>query len=570
LHPPSGPLLPVRSSPIRSHTIQFQSGPLSFPLPLPAAAARTCQHASQIVSSDLLEFVLGSRGSRRSHVTPPGESPGSQWWDRGFRFSGSLDRMANQLILSWSVSVAGTSRTPAQAAAQLGAAALYQNADTDPVLGQFFGLTVDSDVTSATGTGATRTLTLNATSAVGSPTAPPPFPAHPNLSTPPVLPYPLTVAEELNGSFLVTSGSTTVETTLSQLAALDDTDVVQFNVQPGVNYPIAGVAAGFITLGTPFTGPTDNSDAVQIVSAPVTLAAVYSSSPLDSTTGSGARTVSISYTDSLGASGTVTVDLDGTYPVQLTLAGGTIDIATVTGMHVASVGGFGNSVGQITLSALAIDENTGLPVPILPEDTLDEAQMKLDLALVYLPPSYFALSQPQTSAPQLLGDFFVTTGSPNVPTSRNHTATLAAGNTIQFMSQIENDTPFGAEPVTYVIKHVGPKLIILETAYGGFDFQHRPVRPDQGTKSTRGDEVINLATAAMLISPSPAAPPSNAQLGTLLAQFVNPGIAVPPPNPPLIPATMLPTPTLLSGFFTQTLQLALAGVPVVPAAIAFA
>jgi hypothetical protein len=138
------------------------------------------------------------------------------------------------------------------------------------------------------------------------------------------------------------------------------------------------------------------------------------------------------------------------------------------------------------------------------------------------------------------------------------------------MSQIENDTPFGPEPVFYVLKHVGPKLIILETAYSGFDFQHRPVRPDQGTKSTRGDEVINLATAAMLISPSPAAPPSNVQLGSLLAQFVNPGIAVPPLNPPLDPQTMLPTPTLLSGFFTQTLQLALAGVPVVPAAIAFA
>ena len=59
-------------------------------------------------------------------------------------------------------------------------------------------------------------------------------------------------------------------------------------------------------------------------------------------------------------------------------------------------------------------------------------------------------------------------------------------------------------------------------------------------------------------------------LGSLLAQLVNPGIAVPPPNPPLVPTTMLPTPTLLSGFFTQTLQLALAGVPVVPAPIAFA
>jgi hypothetical protein len=478
--------------------------------------------------------------------------------------------MANQIILSWSVSVAGTSRSPAQAATQLEAAPLYENADNDPVLGTFFGLTVADDVTSATATGATRTLTLNATAALGAPFAPPPSPCHPAISTPPVLPYPLTVAEELDGSFLVTSGSTTVLTTDSQLPTLSDDDVVQFSTQPGVNYEVTAVSAGSITISPAFTGQTADSAAVQIVPAPVTLAAVYSSSPLDSLTGSGARTVSISYTDSLGASGTVVVDLDGTYPVQLTLAGGTIDIATVTAMHVASVGGFGNSVGQITLSALAIDEDTGLPTPILEDDTQDEAQMKLDLALVYLPPSYFALSQPQLSAPQLVGDFFVTTGSPNVPTSVDQTPALSAGNTIQFMSEIENDTPFGAEPVLYTVKYVGPKLIILETPYGGFDFLHRPVRPDEGTKSTRGDEVQNLATAAMLIDPSPAAPPPNAALGSLLAQFVNPGITVPPPNPPLDPQTMLPTPTLLSGFFTQTLQLALAGVPVVPAAIAYA
>ena len=124
--------------------------------------------------------------------------------------------------------------------------------------------------------------------------------------------------------------------------------------------------------------------------------------------------------------------------------------------------------------------------------------------------------------------------------------------------------------MTYEVLHVGPKMIILKTPFSGFDFLHRPVRPDEGTKSTRGDTVIGLATAATLVSPSPAAPPSDAVLGSLLAQFVNPGIAVPPPNPPLVPTTMLPTPTLLSGFFTQTLQLALAGVPVVPAPIAFA
>lgn len=474
--------------------------------------------------------------------------------------------MANQIILKWTVSVVGSSRTPTQAVAAMeqSAVPLYVSTDSDPVLGQFFGLTVASDVTTSTGTGAQRVLTLNMNSALGAPFAPPPFPCHPALSTPPVLPYPLTVAEELESSFLVTNGSTIVPTTDSLLPTLDINDVVQFSVQPGVNYTIAGVAAGFITVSPPYSGPTSNSAAVQMVPAPVTLAAVYSSSPLDDTAGSGARTVSFSYEDSLGASGTVVVSLDGVRPAPLTLAGGTIDISIITDMHIASVGGFGNSVGQITLSSL-LD-------PLLDENTQDEAQLKLDLALVYLPPSYFAIAQPMASAPQLVGDFLVTTGSPNVPTSVDQTVgpALSPGDVIQFASEMENDTPFGAEPVTYEVLHVGPKLIILKTPYGGFDFQHRPVRPDQGTKSTRGDSVINLATGATLITPSPAAPPSLPALGAPLAQFVNPGIAVPPPDPPLDPQTMLPTPTLLSGFYTQALQLALAGVPVVPAAIAFA
>ncbi len=480
--------------------------------------------------------------------------------------------MANKIILSWTVSVAGSSRTPAQAAAMMAQAStpLYQNATTDPVLGAFFGLAVDSDVTVATATGATRTLTLNVTSALGAPYAPPVFPAHPNPSTPPVLPYPLTVAEDLEGSFLLTNGSATVSTTRSQLAVLvgGDVDTVQFSAQPGVDYLIFSVSAGSITLSTPYTGETNNSDAVQLVPAPVTLTAVYSSSPLDSATGSGAQTVSIGYLDSLGAAGTVVVTLDGAYPVPVTLAGGTIDIATITHMYVASVGGFGNSVGQITLSSL-MDA-------VLDEDTQDEAQLKLDLALAYLPNSYFALTQPMASAPQLTGpdgetvDFLVTTGSTNVPTSSDMTSLLSATNVIQFAADEEVDTPFGAEPVLYEVLHVGPKMIILKTPYGGYDRQHRPQRPETGTKGTIGDSVINLATGATLVSPSPSAPPTNAQLASLLAQFVNPGVAVPPPNAPLPPQTMLPTPTLLSGFFTQTLQLGLAGVAVVPAAITFA
>ena len=465
--------------------------------------------------------------------------------------------MPSQIALSWTVSVAGTSRTPSQAAAALIAVPLYANPTTDPVLGQLFGLSVDSDLVVTTATGARRDLVLSMS-------APPPFPCHPAISTPPVPPYPLTVAVDLEGDFVLTNGSATVPTTENQLPTLDTTSVVQFAAQPGVNYSLTAVGSNSISISPPYSGQTTNSDAVEIVPAPVTLAAVYSSSPLDSANGSGARTVSISYDDSLGAPGTVVVALDGGYPTPIPLAGGTIDIATITAMHIASVGGFGNSVGQITLSSLS--------EVIAADDTQDEAQLKLDLALVYLPPSYFALAQQGASAPQLTGpsgesvDFFVTTNSPNVPTSSDMTGALAAGNVIQFAIQEEVDTPFGAEPVTYVVRHVGPKLVILETAFTGFDFLHRPVRPDEGTRATRGDTVLNRPTGATLVSPSPAAPPSAAALAAPFAQFVNPGIAVPPPNPPLKPATMLPAPTLLSGYFTQTLQLALA-VPVTPAAI---
>ena len=469
--------------------------------------------------------------------------------------------MANQIILSWTVSVAGTSRTPAQAASAMSQAnaPLYANATNDPVLGAFFGLTVASDVTSATATGAMRVLTLNMDSAVGAPRAPAPFPCQPNTSAPPTPPYTLSTPTPIEGDdAFLTNGSPVVQVAQNRYA---DGDVVQFSTEIGVSYTVIGLGAGTITVAPAFTGPTGPSAVVELVPAPVTLAAVYSTCPLDSLTGSGARTVSISYEDTLGAPGTVVVDLDGGYPVPVTLAGGTINIAIVTDMHVASVGGFGNSVGQITLSSLS--------EAILEDDDQDEAQLKLDTPLVYLPNSYFAIAQPTTSAPQLEGDFLVTTNSPNVPTTVDQTA-LSPGDVIQFAAQEEIDTPFGSEPVTYEVLYVGPKMIILSTPFSGFDFLHRPVRPDEGTKSTRGDTVQNLATAATLVIPSPAYPPLAAQLAAPLAQFVNPGNAVPPPRQPLAPATMSPAPTLLSGFFTQTLQLALAGVPVVPAAIAFA
>jgi hypothetical protein len=54
----------------------------------------------------------------------------------------------------------------------------------------------------------------------------------------------------------------------------------------------------------------------------------------------------------------------------------------------------------------------------------------------------------------------------------------------------------------------------------------------------------------------------------LLAEFVNATTATAPPNPPLPPET-IPAPTLLSGIYGRTLQLALA-VPVVAQQITFA
>lgn len=469
--------------------------------------------------------------------------------------------MPNQIVLSWSVSVAKSSRTPAQAAAALAAVQLFANPTTDPVLGQLFGLTVASDVTTPTGGGATRTLTLNMTSNPGAPFAPPPFPCNPTTSTPPVLPFTFTKTTPLAGSFLVMQGSMVVPTTVSQIPAIPATGgVVRFDAQIGVDYPVALITPGTINLSVPFTGRSANSPAVLVSPAPAKIAAMYSSSPLDDAAGSGAHTVVLSYVDSLGTPGTVVVSLRGKRPSLISLAGGTVDIATVTDMHVTSVGGFGNSVGQITLSELSS--------AVLTDDTLDQAQMKLLRPLVYLPPSFFALAQPQTSAPQLAGDFLVTTGSTSVPTTVDQTGALAAGNVIQFASQLENDTPFGAEPVLYTLAAVTPKQLTLQTAYTGLVPGSQAQIGDTGAQGVKGTKVINLPTGAFKVTPSPAASPTNGQLAGTLAQFVNPSLAIPPPNPPLQPSTMNPTPTFLSGLFTQTLQDALA-TPVTPAPITF-
>jgi hypothetical protein len=504
-----------------------------------------------------------------------------------------------QIVLAWTVDVSNTSVGPAQAAAALGAVPLYVNPTTDPVLGQNFGLTVASDVSAVSGPStATRTLTLNmdATHAL---TAPPPFPCRPRTVTPPVLPsYPLRESVTLPGSFFPSNGSTSVLTSVSLIPSLSVNDFVQFLSQQGVFYKVTVVGATSITLLTQYTGVTKNTGAFKEVPAPVKIAAFYSSSDLDTAgvatvppipAGAGARTVSLTYKDSLGAGPfTVTTSLTGRRPAAVTLAGGSVDIAEIENVFIASSGGFGNSVGEITL----VELSSALP-PLRPtttpgtgigagqgDDTFfaftDEAQLLISRHLVYLPPSYFALAQQGSSAPQLVGDFSVTTNSTRVSTTVDQGSVLSAGDTVQFASQ--PNTVYTVANVSGAPTGVGG-VVTLTTPYTGIDTNHTGadnVNSNAGTQGNIGTTVIDQPTGATRVSPAAALPPTNDQLAGVFGQFVNPGDAVPPPIPHTVdPATMQPAVTVggavpfLSGQFTRTLQLALAGVPVVPQPITF-
>ncbi|KKN30583.1 hypothetical protein LCGC14_0832470 [marine sediment metagenome] len=373
--------------------------------------------------------------------------------------------MADQIVLSWIIDVSGTPLGPAAAAVALGAVPLYDNVRTDPVLGQLFGLTVASDVSAATSaTEATRTLTLNLNLA-NAPGAPPPFPCQPITSTPPQLPYPLTRSSPLGGSFFVTNGIAIVPTTQSQAQTLSPTDTIEFLSQQGVQYTILTVTETEITLTAVFTGRTTNTGAFQRVPAPATRLAAFSTSDLDTNAvadtvppiiaGVGGHDVEIEYFDSTGAGPfDMGIELTGRRPAAGTLEVGSIDVAVITEMQVENPGAFTNSIGQITLVELS-DDLPELPRETTPDEfrgrLTDEAQLLIDRHLVYLPPSYHALAQQQASTPQLDGDFFVTTGSTRVVTEVDQTAALAAGNTIQFASQLTIDSPFGAEEVLYVI-----------------------------------------------------------------------------------------------------------------------
>lgn len=490
--------------------------------------------------------------------------------------------MPNQVVLAWSVDVANTTLGPTQAAARLAAVPLYDNPLTDPVLGQQFGLSVETDATTTGATTATRTLTLNMFKSSDVNPAPPFFPCHPRTSTPPQPPYSLRRTVTLPGSFFPSNGSASVPTTATQVPSLSIGDSIQFLAQQGVFYTVASVSSTAIGLTAPYTGTTGNTGAFKEVAAPVTLAAIYSSSDLDTAgiatvppivAGSGAQSVLLEYTDSQGNSSGLIVSLTGKRPTPIALQPGTIDIARIDALTLIATGGFTNSVGEITLVSLK-SALPAIPANATPRDFVrltDEAQMLIDQALVYMPPSYFALAQQGVSKPQLAGDFMLTTGSTSVPTTVDHSGSLFPGDVLQFAEQMTLDSPFGTTDVLYTVAAVTPKYITLTTPFTGIDNNNTGTNQEgtnsnASTKGNLGSKISLKASAA--IFPLSAVPPSNDQLAAPLAQFVALETASPPPNPPGAPATV-PVPTFLSGLFTRQLQLALAGVPVVPAAITF-
>ena len=493
--------------------------------------------------------------------------------------------MPSQIVLSWAVDTTNTPFGALQAATALGAVPLYVDPATDPVLGQLFGLSVASDGTVQSGAfEVTRTLTLNMILSNAALSAPPSFPCHPRTATPPVLPYPLRRSVTLPGSFFPQNGSMVVATEETQVPSLSIGDEVQFLAQPGVFYTVAAVSATTVGISAPYTGVTGSTGAFKEVDAPATRVALYSTSDLDTNgvatdpvipTGPGARTVTVSYLDSAGNAGAATVALTGRRPAAITLAPGTIDIAEIVFMTLATVGAFGNSLGQITLVELsdalppipsgtpvgtgigATQSQTTNPMLVRTFKSLtDEAQLLIDRHLVYMPPSYFALAQQGAAAPSLAGEFFVTTGSKGVPTSEDQTGALVAGNVIEFAEQ----------PGTrYTIAQVTARIVTLTTEYTGIDTYHAglPGNPDinAGTQGNLGTAVINRRTDARLVEPLPAASPTNAELAALLAEYSETGTAAPDGS--------FPTPTFLSDLFTRQIRLALAGATVTPKTITF-
>lgn len=396
--------------------------------------------------------------------------------------------MSTQIVLSWDIDPRGSAFGQATAASLLGNVVLYQSTTNDPVLGQLLGLTVDSDVTAVVGLLARRTLTLNM-DLQNDPKAPPLFPCHPRTALPPAPPYPLRAQVSLADGqtcLSVATGSAIVKTSIPLVASLRVGDPIQFLSQIGKFYEVQAITTTQITLTGSYTGKAGPTSAFKEIPAPVTRAALFSSSDFDSAAiatvvpalpnGPGAQTIELTYKDSLGNGPfNVEVSLTGKRPAAVVLDGGSVDIAEIVSMTVDDTGTFANSIGHIVLCELSD------PLPEIPNGTprgtpdnfnqgrtlvtlTSEAQMLITRHLVYLPPSYFAVAAHQR---------------------------LFSG-----------------------------------------------------------------------------APPSDTELAGPLAQFVDPQTAAPPPGPPFPPSTV-PTPTFLSGYFTRTIQLALAGVKITPRAITF-
>ena len=241
----------------------------------------------------------------------------------------------DKILLAYSATA--TNVTPAALSAAMAAVVLYTSPSADPVLGQLFGLTVKSDTQSIFGSVVTRTLTLNMSFAAGLPTAPPFFPIHP---------------QTVDGQAAIFSSS------------VEDAPVVSTSVEASCDPDCAD---------TTVTRP-----------------------------GIGATTVSISYLDAEGHAGTVSVTLNGRVPVIIPLAPGTLGVAVITAMSITSAGSLGNSMGQITVSVLLAPDDCEPPCPPAgppagPLSAQDELQLRLGLALAYMPNSYYAYAQ-QTAA----------------------------------------------------------------------------------------------------------------------------------------------------------------------------
>jgi hypothetical protein len=125
-------------------------------------------------------------------------------------------------------------------------------------------------------------------------------------------------------------------------------------------------------VNNPYTVPTGQAGVTVDVVTDFS-GSIYSSSPNDSATGTGARTVTIHYLDALGGAHSQVVTLDGTTPVSLVNA----NYATIVSILITTAGSFGANEGSLTLttaSAATVDPccppNLGTVVASLPASSL--------------------------------------------------------------------------------------------------------------------------------------------------------------------------------------------------------